>query len=110
MPAVTNQRINIVLPERSMERLEELKAKTDAASLAEVIKKALMTFESIADHLAKGAVFFMSMPNGEQVAVDFLIDVKRRKPALRLVSDNAAAPAIPSENPVVVVDDGKAPE
>lgn len=86
---MTTQRITISLPERSVHRLENLKARTEAPSLTEVIKNALMTYESLVDHLSKGAVFFMSMPNGEQIGVEFLIDIKREKPDLRVVSSNA---------------------
>ena len=85
---MTKQRFNLALPERSMQRLDGLKARTDAASIGEVIKNALMTYESIVDHLSKGATFFIRLPNGELRGVEFMIDVA--KPALTLVSDNSS--------------------
>lgn len=80
------KRINIVLPERSIQRLEVLKDKTDASSITEVIKHALMTYESLADHLENGVTFTGHRSNGETFAVEFMIDVERKKPVLQVVS------------------------
>lgn len=82
---MTKQRLSLVLPERSMERLERLKDRTDAASVAEVIRNAVMTYESIVNHLSQGATFTVHQPNGEVFDVEFLIDVPKIKPHLRLV-------------------------
>ncbi len=82
---MTKHRLNLVLPERSMERLEELKAKTDASSVTEVVKNALMTYESLADHLSEGVTFSGRHPNGEVFSVEFMIDVARKKPSLSVV-------------------------
>lgn len=79
------KRVNLALPERSVERLENLKARTDAGSITEVIKNALMTYESIADHLGEGVSFMGTKPNGETFSVEFMIDVDR-KPQLKVVS------------------------
>mgnify|MGYP002714377159 CR=1 FL=1 len=83
---MTKQRLNLVLPERSIERLEELKVKTDASSVTEVIKNALMTYESLADYLSEGVTFSGRHPNGEVFTVEFMIDVEKKKPSLSLVS------------------------
>ncbi|MBM1500816.1 hypothetical protein JQW92_24635 [Sulfitobacter pseudonitzschiae] len=82
-----SKRINIVLPERSIARLEALKDLTDASSVTEVIKHALMTYESLADHLSDGVVFTGHKPNGETFAVEFMIDVDRKTPHLHVVGD-----------------------
>lgn len=83
---MTKQRLNLVLPERSIERLEELKVKTDASSVTEVIKNALMTYESLADYLSEGVTFSGRHPNGEVFTVEFMIDVEKKKPSLSIVS------------------------
>lgn len=75
---MNKQRLSIVLPERSAKRLEILKEKTDASSVTEVIKNALMTYESLAEHLEDGVVFTGTKPNGESFSVEFLIDVARK--------------------------------
>jgi hypothetical protein len=80
-----SKRINVMLPERSVDRLETLKEKTDAGSITEVIKHALMTYESIAQHLERGVTFFGQGPDGKQFSVEFMIDVKRKSPELRVV-------------------------
>nr|AFD62205.1 hypothetical protein [Paracoccus haeundaensis] len=82
---MTKHRLNLVLPERSMDRLEDLKVRTDASSITEVVKSALMTYESLADHLAEGVVFSGHRPNGEVFAVEFMIDVEKKKPSLSVV-------------------------
>lgn len=79
------KRINIVLPERSVDRLEVLKEITDASSVTEVIKHALMTYESLADHLQNGVTFTGHRTNGETFSVEFMIDVARKKPRLQVV-------------------------
>ncbi|MCA0943267.1 ribbon-helix-helix protein, CopG family [Salipiger pacificus] len=82
-----SKRLNIALPERSVERLEALKERTDASSVTEVIKHALMTYESIADHLSEGVTFSGRYPNGETFAVQFLIDVPKKSPQLKVVGE-----------------------
>lgn len=82
-----SKRINIVLPERSVDRLEALKDRTDASSITEVIKHALMTYESLADHLSDGVTFSGRQPNGETFNVEFMIDVKRNPAHLKVVGE-----------------------
>lgn len=82
---MTKQRINIVLPERSVSRLEELKIKTDASSITEVIKSAVMTYESVVEHLMDGVTFTGTKSNGDTFTVEFLIDVAKKNPNLRVV-------------------------
>jgi len=73
---MTKHRINLVLPDRSVERLESLKERIDATSVTEVIRNALMTYESLADHLVQGVTFFGKRANGEIFNIEFMIDVK----------------------------------
>lgn len=80
-----SKRINIVLPERSISRLENLKDRTDASSVTEVVKHALMTYESLADHIGAGVTFTGHKPNGETFAVEFMIDVAIKEPHLHVV-------------------------
>jgi hypothetical protein len=82
-----SKRIYIVLPERSIARLEALKDLTDASSVTEVIKHALMTYESLAEHIGEGVVFTGHKPSGESFAVEFMIDVAVKVPHLQVVSD-----------------------
>jgi hypothetical protein len=81
-----SKRINIVLPERSISRLEKLKDRTDASSVTEVVKHALMTYESLADHIGEGVTFTGHKPNGEAFAVEFMIDVAVKEPRLHVVA------------------------
>ena len=86
-----SKRINLVLPERSVERLEHLKMLTEASSVSEVIKHAVMTYESLADHLSEGVTFVARKPSGETYAVEFMIDVPRKRPDLQVVKGEMAA-------------------
>lgn len=79
------KRINIVLPERSVRRLEALKEMTEASSVTDVIRQALMTYESLADHISDGIVFTGQKPDGETFAVEFMIDVAKKTPHLQVV-------------------------
>lgn len=72
-----SQRLNLVLPERTVQRLEALKTMTDAASVSEVIRRALMTYTSIAAHLSQGSIFYIRKPSGELVEVEFMIDAPK---------------------------------
>lgn len=83
-----SKRINLALPERSVQRLEHLKEITDAGSVTEVIKHAIMTYESLADYISEGTTFTARKPNGETFAVEFMIDVPRKSPDLRVVGGN----------------------
>ena len=85
-----SKRINLALPERSVQRLEELKEMTDASSVTEVIKHAVMTYESLAKHLSKGVTFTARRPNGDEFEVEFMIDVARKEPHLQVVHSSVA--------------------
>ena len=68
------KRVNLALPARTVERLETLKQMTDAASTTEVIRHAIMTYESVVNHLANGVTFKAVKPSGAVLEVEFLID------------------------------------
>jgi hypothetical protein len=59
------KRVQLDLPERSMARLQELRAKTEATSYAEVVKNALRLYESVVEETEAGKKFLMLSPNGE---------------------------------------------
>lgn len=73
------RRITLALPERTVARLEDLKELTSATSITDVVKQAIMTYESISRHLASGVTFCAIKPNGERVEVEFMIDVPVQK-------------------------------
>lgn len=87
---MTKQRLSLVLPERSADRLEALKVRTDASSITEVVKGALLTYEALVEHLSNGVVFSGRRPNGEIFDVEFMIDVEKKHPVLSLVSRASA--------------------
>lgn len=70
------KRVNLHLPERTVERLEALKRMTDAASTPEVIKNAILTYESVVKHIASGVTFKGVKPSGEVLEVEFLINAR----------------------------------
>lgn len=76
---MAKHRVNLALPERTTSRLEGLQNLTDASSVTEVVKSAILTYESIANHLANGVVFNATKPNGETFEVEFMIDVPVKK-------------------------------
>lgn len=82
------KRVTLALPERTVVRLEELKELTAATSVTDVIKQAIMTYESIAKHLSSGVVFYARKPNGERVEVEFMIDVPAPKQSISMVVNN----------------------
>lgn len=53
------QRVQIDLPEKSMSRLSELKAETEASSYGEVIKNALRLYEAVIGEAKAGNQFLV---------------------------------------------------
>jgi hypothetical protein len=80
------KRVTLALPERTVERLEALKDLTASTSVTDVVKQAIMTYESIARHLASGVTFYAQKPNGERIAVEFMIDVPQYTRNISLVT------------------------
>lgn len=60
----TVKRIQLDLPEKSLGRLQELKAKTEATSYAEVIKNALRLYEAVVTEVEAGNAFMVKTPDG----------------------------------------------
>jgi hypothetical protein len=61
---VTKNRVQFDLPPRSMERLNALKLKTEAASYAEVVKNALRLYEALIEETEQGRTFLIRDESG----------------------------------------------
>jgi hypothetical protein len=61
---VAKNRVQFDLPPRSMERLNVLKAKTEAASYAEVLKNALRLYEALIEETERGNEFMVRNADG----------------------------------------------
>jgi len=68
MPAahggLDKKRLNIVLPERSAQRLDALKEKTEAATYTEVLKDALRLYEALIEEAENGNEFCIREKDG----------------------------------------------
>lgn len=58
-------RVQLEMPPQAMERLQQLKEKTEAASYAEVIRNALRLYEALIGEAERGAEFQIKGPDGE---------------------------------------------
>lgn len=63
----TSTRVQLELPEKSMERLLALKDKTEAASYAEVIKNALRLYENMIYQHESGKQVLLKDSNGSVI-------------------------------------------
>jgi hypothetical protein len=63
-PKLPKNRVQFDLPPRSMDRLNVLKVKTEAASYAEVVKNALRLYEALIEETESGKQFFIRDENG----------------------------------------------
>jgi hypothetical protein len=61
---VPKNRVQFDLPPRSMDRLNVLKVKTEAASYAEVVKNALRLYEALIEETESGKQFFVRDETG----------------------------------------------
>jgi hypothetical protein len=61
---VPKNRVQFDLPPRSMDRLNVLKLKTEAASYAEVVKNALRLYEALIEETENGKQFFVRDESG----------------------------------------------
>jgi hypothetical protein len=61
---VQKNRVQLDFPPRAMERLNTLKAKTEASSYAEVVKNALRLYEALIEEDESGKQFFTRDKNG----------------------------------------------
>jgi hypothetical protein len=92
MPSVSKEtkRLNLELSMRAMDRIEELRRKTDATSTTQVLKDAVLTYEAIVRHLSRGEHFLIADQRGNVTPIDFLIDVaveESPSPSVRIVRD-----------------------
>ena len=62
--AAARTRVQFDLPPRSIERLNTLKRKTEAASYAEVVKNALRLYEALIEETEAGKQFLVRDANG----------------------------------------------
>lgn len=60
-------RVQLEMPPQAMERLQQLKEKTEAASYAEVIRNALRLYEALIAEAERGAEFQVKEPDGTSV-------------------------------------------
>lgn len=58
------KRVQFDLPEKSMERLQDLKEKTEASSYAEVMKNALRLYAAVVAEAEAGNSFMVREPSG----------------------------------------------
>jgi hypothetical protein len=63
----TSTRVQLELPEKSMERLVALKDETEASSYAEVIKNALRLYENMIHQHEAGRIILLKDPDGTVV-------------------------------------------
>ena len=83
----TKQRLNLVIPERAVERLSWLQKKTDAASQTEVIRQALFVYEQLVTKVSDGSTLMEKTQRGELLPLGISIDVKvQPKPELKVAS------------------------
>lgn len=62
-------RLQLVLPQNSMDRLEGLKASTEAASYAEVIRRALSIYESLVIEAGRGGQIVLRSKNADEEVI-----------------------------------------
>ena len=58
------RRIQLDMPEQALNRLQNLKVKTEASSYAEVVKNALRLYEAIVEDAEAGKSFFVRTADG----------------------------------------------
>lgn len=70
------RRLNLIVPERAIERLDWLKDRTDAASHTEVIRQALFAYEQLVCRISDGSRLMEKTAKGELLPLPLSIDVK----------------------------------
>ncbi|MBS0246576.1 MAG: hypothetical protein JSR61_08135 [Proteobacteria bacterium] len=73
---LSKRRLNLVIPERAMERLDWLRDRTDAASHTEVIRQALFAYEQIVAKISEGSVLMEKTPGGQLHPLPLSVDVR----------------------------------
>lgn len=73
---LSKRRLNLIMPERAMERLDWLRDRTDAASHTEVIRQALFAYEQIVAKMSEGSVLMEKTPGGQLHPLPLSVDVR----------------------------------
>lgn len=66
-------RVQLELPERSYERLNVLKEKTEAASYAEVLKNALRLYENMINQVDAGKRLYLKDATGNLIEYELFV-------------------------------------
>ena len=69
-------RLNLIVPERAMDRLEWLRDRTDAASHTEVIRQALFVYEQLVERVSEGSKLMEKTASNQLLPLAISIDVK----------------------------------
>jgi len=86
LPATRKKRLNLVLTERHIDRLERLRKLVDATSVAEVVRDALFVYETLVEKQISGSSFKELTANNELFPLELGIDVPPR--VLRVVDSD----------------------
>lgn len=68
-------RLQLALPERSFERLEAIKDATEAASLAEVVRRSLRIYEGLIAETNDGSKLFVRRKDGSEEVIPIGINL-----------------------------------
>lgn len=71
------KRLNLAMPDRVLQRLDWLQARTDAASHTEVIRQALFVYEQLVERIADGSRLMEITSKGDLLPLPISIDVRR---------------------------------
>lgn len=69
----TTTRVQVEMPESSMERLRRLQDRTEAVSYAQVMKNALQLYEAIVEEQDRGTVISLRRPDGKEIELKILV-------------------------------------
>ena len=69
------RRLNLVVPQRAVDRLDWLQGRTDAASHTEVIRQALFVYEQLVERLSTGSKLMEKTAKGELLPLPISIDI-----------------------------------
>jgi len=62
-------RVQLLMPEKSVRRLENIKVATGASSLAEVVRRAVQIYAGVLEEAGVGGEVVFRRPSGEELAV-----------------------------------------
>ena len=64
---IKTTRVQIEMPESSLERLKRLQVRIEASSYAQVFKNALQLYEAIIEEQDKGSEVYLKRPDGKEI-------------------------------------------